>query len=413
MKPLVRSTRSRGVLLLAAAVPAVVLLSSCSSSSSSGGAKGGGASTSGGGSSGGSVTIASVQDITGANSFNGGGAQAGVLTAVHEINAAGGIDGHQIKVKTYDTTSVVATSQSVIRDATTAKPAVIVGALQSTESTGSATVISSGQVPWLTATYPTEATNNVSYWFTSSPTGKGVAGGTVAGLKQLLGGSLQGKKIAFQGLTAPAVDANLAAIKTAIEADGGSVGPIIRDPITLNSWTSQAATVTSAHADGIIVNTNEPGSTIVAKALGVAGFKGPIITTEGANSDSLLSAVNLPNFYVTRETVTPKQGDPLYAAAVSAGQKTDAVGNPYFAKEYADVYVAKAVLEKCGIPCAADKFASTLKGLGPITIPNGALAGPLNYASSQSGLTAAQIWAWDPSAKAAVSKTDVLPITNS
>lgn len=402
MNPLV-STRTRGSILLAAAVPAALLLAACGSNSSS---------TGGGGGSGGEVTIASVQDITGANSFNGGGAQAGVLTAVHEINAAGGISGHQIKVKTYDTTSVVTTSQSVIRDATTAKPAVIVGALQSTESTGSATVISSGNVPWLTATYPTTATNNVPYWFTSSPTGTGVASGTVAGLTKLLGGSLHGKKIAFQGLTAPAVDANLAAIKTAIEAAGGTVGPIIRDPITLNSWTSQAATVTNAHVDGIIVNTNEPGTTVVAKALGVAGFSGPIITTEGANSNSLLSAVNLSNFYVTRETVTPKQGDPLYQAAVAAGQKTDSVGNPYFAKEYADVYVAKAVLEKCGIPCAADKFASTLKGLGNINIPHGALAGPLNYSSSQSGLTAAQIWAWDPSSSSAVSKSDVLPISN-
>jgi ABC-type branched-subunit amino acid transport system substrate-binding protein len=358
------------------------------------------------------VTIAAVEDVTGPNSFNGGGAVAGALTAEKEINAAGGINGAQVKIKVYDTTSVVATSQGVIRQVIASKPAAVVGALMSVESTGSAAVIASGQVPWVTASYPIAALKDAKHWFSTSPTGSGVASGAVAGLTSLLGGSLNGKKIAFEGLAIPAVDNNLAAIDAAVTAAGGSMGKVTRDPLGFTSWTSQAAAMAATKPDAVIINANEPGTSVVAKALKVAGFTGQILSTEGANSNSLLSGVSQSNFYVVRETFTPSATDALYQAAVSAGQPTAAIGNPYFAKEYANVHVIAAVLAKCGNGCSADKFASTLKALGDVTVPNQALLGPLNYSSGLSGLTAAQVFAWDASKSAAVAHGSTFSITN-
>ena len=78
------------------------------------------------------------------------------------------------------------------------------------------------------------------------------------------------------------------------------MGPVIRDPLTFSSWSSQAANVASAHVDGFIVNHAESATAIIAKALGVAGVKAPIVSTEGASSDTLFQAVGAANFYAVR-----------------------------------------------------------------------------------------------------------------
>src|SRR5205823_3361376 len=126
------------------------------------------------------------------------------------------------------------------------------------------------------------------YFFSTSPLASGVGGGVANGLKSLFGGSLSGKKVAFEGLVSPAVDGNLAGTKTAVEAAGGTMGQVVRDPITFSSWSSQAANVVGSKADAVVVNNTDPNTATVAKALLVAGFTGPIISTEGANSDGLL-----------------------------------------------------------------------------------------------------------------------------
>lgn len=379
----------------------VALISTACSSSGSGDAGGG---------SDGTVTIADLVDLTGANASIGTAAQAGTLTALHEINAAGGINGAKVVVKPYDAQSSVTAAGSVIRDAVSAKPAAIVGEVVSSELASAASVIGSGGVPWVTVNTPSSVTDSFKFWFTTAPGASAYAQGTIGALKDLLGGSLSGKTIALQGLVSPAVDANLNAIKDAIQAAGGKVGPEIRDPLSINSWSSQAAKVTGAHADAVVLNNNEPVTAIVAKALGVAKFAGPVLSLSGASSDSLLSNVDLPNFYALRETVTPDTNSPVAASAKAANQSTDNLNNPFFLKSYADMYIVAETLKKCGNSCSVDKFTSTLQGLGDITIPNGVMAGPLNFSKAQSGLTATRVWAWDPSKNTAVAKSAVISI---
>ena len=65
---------------------------------------------------------------------------------------------------------------------------------------------------------------------------------------------------------------------------------------------------------------------------------------------------------------------------------------------------------KCGDSCSTSKFASTLKGLGKINVPNNALAGPLDFSKTNSGLTSAQVWQWDAASSKSVAKGQTFSI---
>jgi branched-chain amino acid transport system substrate-binding protein len=405
MKQLNRPGGRTGARLRAAGVTVAALsiaLAGCGGSTGSG---------SGGGSGGeDTITLAALVDLTGANSVIGVPVQAGALTAINEINAAGGVNGKKLAMQTYDAQSSVTASGSVIRDAITSNPAAVVGEVVSSELATAASVITSGPVPWVTVNTPSAVTAKDDFWFTTAPGASAYAQGATGAITQLLGGSLTGKTIALQGLTSPAVDENLNAIKAAITQAGGKIGPVVRDPLTINSWSSQAAKVTAAHADAVIVNDNEAVTATVAKALGVAKFSGPILSLSGASSDSLLSGVNLPNFAALRETIAPSASSPVAASTKAAKQSADDLDNPFFLKSYADMYIVAKALQKCGSTCPVDKFTSTLKGMGDITVPNGVMAGPVNFANAQAGLTATRAWVWDDATNASVAKGPVIKI---
>jgi hypothetical protein len=124
------------------------------------------------------------------------------------------------------------------------------------------------------------------------------------------------------------------------------------------------------------------------------------------------SNLDLANFYAVRETISPPEGSVLYKLAIAAGQSADKAANPYFAKAYAAIQVIAQTLKACGETCSTDKFASTLKGMGDIKVPNEALVGPLNFAKGQSGLTLAQVWTWDSAAKKPAARGAAFSITS-
>ncbi len=371
---------------------------------------GGGGTSSGGGGSASPYEIAFIGDLTGGNSANSLGGQAGFNTAVKEINDAGGVNGHKLTVTPYDSQSVVATHATVLRQALGTNPVAVSGLWLSGSTAGSASIFASANVPVVTSSYVVTGVDTIPYFFSTSPLGTGVGAGVANGLKAVIGGSLSGKKVAFEGLISPAVDANLAAIKAAVESNGGTMGQSVRDPITFSSWSSQAANVVGSKPDAVVVNNTDGNTATVVKALTVAGFTGPIISTEGANSDDLLKAASSSNFFVVRETVVPAPDAKLYKDATAAGASPDKIAQSYFGKEYAAAYAIDKALTKCGDGCTATKFASSLKSVGKFTVPNSALAGPLDFSKSQSGLTGAQVWTWDSGKGVSVEKGSSFPI---
>ena len=77
---------------------------------------------------------------------------------------------------------------------------------------------------------------------------------------------------------------------------------------------------------------------------------------------------------------------------------------------YAAGWVMHDTLAKCGDACTSTRFVSSLRGLGRFTVPNGALAGPVDFSKSQAGLTTAQLWSWDATTRKSVGKGASFPI---
>jgi ABC-type branched-subunit amino acid transport system substrate-binding protein len=359
-------------------------------------------------------TIAYIGDLTGGNGENGQPTIAAAEGAVYQINHSGGVNGHPLKISTVqDAQSTASGDETAARTGLGSPSTFTTGAVGGSSVAATASIYTAAGLPYIGTSYPISALINEPYWFTLSPTGPQVAAGAVNGIKALLGGSLTGKTIGFEGLAVPTVDNNLAAIKALVVQDGGKMGPIIRDPLTFSSWSSQAANVASAHVDGFIINHDETSTALIAKALGVAGVTAPIVSTEGASSDTLFQAVNLPNFYAVRETNSaaagPGSGPALAAAA--AGYGSASTLNPYFGREWGVIYVAAAALAKCGFPCSPSGFESSLEGLGNYTVPNGVYLGPIDFsASNHAGLTTAQLYSWNASQAKAVPSGSSFPL---
>ncbi len=395
-----RSPGLRGRLQFVLGVAAIALVAvACGGSSSSG--------------SGGSQTpynVPFVGDLTGPNAVNGIGGQAGFNTAIKEINDAGGVNGHKLVSQSFDAQSDPSAFTVQLRQAISLNPVAMVTNALSSETAAAVPVYQTSNVPVLGPSYTIAGVDTIPYWFSTSPLAVGVAIGDVNGLKVQLGGSIVRKKIAFEGLVSPAVDANLAALKSKVEAEGGSMGLVVRDPAGISSWSSQAANMVASQPDAVVVNSPETVNATVVKALLVAGFTGPVLAAEGANSDTMLANVNSANFYTVREHVPPAPGTTLYKDAIAASATPDQIVASYFAKNYAAVWIAADTLKRCGDGCTATKFVSTLRGMGRFTIPNDALAGPVDFSKSNAGLTTAQLWAWDTTSKKPVPKGATFPI---
>ncbi|HLY81753.1 MAG TPA: ABC transporter substrate-binding protein [Acidimicrobiales bacterium] len=358
--------------------------------------------------------IAFIGDLTGGNGQNGQPTIAAAEGAAYQINNHGGVNGHPLKISVVqDSQSTVAGAETAARTGLGSSVTFATGGMGGSQVAATASIFTAAGIPYIGTSYPVDALINQPTWFTLAPTGSQVAAGAVNGIKALLGGSLTGKTIGFEGLAVPTVDNNLAAIKALVEKNGGKMGPVIRDPLTFSSWSSQAANVASAHVDGFIVNHAESATAIIAKALGVAGVKGPIVSTEGASSDTLFQSISAANFYAVRETSesATAPGTAPAQAASAAGNGSASPLNPYFGREWGVIYVAAAALAKCGFPCSPSGFATSLEGLGDFTAPNDVYLGPINFSSkNHAGLTTAQVYSWSVADSKAVPSGSPFPL---
>jgi ABC-type branched-subunit amino acid transport system substrate-binding protein len=392
--------RRKGTGLLLGVGAIALVAAACSSSSKSSSSTSTTASGSGS-ASGAPYTLSFVADLTGGNGQNGQPELAATEAAVYAINHSGGINGHPLKITSVqDSQSTTTGAQNAVRTALSSSTTFTTGAMGGTQVAATASVYNTAGVPFIGVSYPVSALINSPNWFTLAPTGPQVAAGAVNGLKQLLGGSLSGKTIGFEGLQVPTVDNNLAAIKALVEADGGKMGPILRDPLTFTSWTSQAAQVASAHVDGFIINHDESSTAIVAQALLTAGVKAPIVSTEGASSDTLFKTVAASNFYAVREAsesaVAP--GTTPANDAAAAGYGSASTLNPYFARQWGVIYAVANALKSCAFPCSASSLESALTSMGSYTVPDNVYLGPIDFTSTQhAGLTTAQLYSYDSS----------------
>jgi ABC-type branched-subunit amino acid transport system substrate-binding protein len=400
--------------LVALAVLTTVACSSGSSSSSShaGATQSGSATTAlAAAKSGPPISIALIDELSGIPAFVsiGQGVQAGFKTAVATINAAGGVNGRALNVNTYDAQTTPGGAQQAIRQAIADKNEVIGAYMVGADAVASLAVLKAAAVPlvWTSSLL----TGAPDYMFSVFPTDTRFGDLLAEAVKGRLGGSLTGKTVVFEGAAPSSSIDNVAkAFQQDVESQGGKVVSTIRDPSTVASWASQAANVVSSGAQAVASETGDASEVVIAKALGIAGFKGPIISSSAANADATFAAIDSPNFFALRDTVIPQPGTPLFKATQAAGVSTDlALSQPnFFGRGYAAGWVIERALAKCSVPCSATAFSVSTRALGKLDIPMNPFVGQLDFSQANSGVNFAQVWQYDAANKQTVAVGDAI-----
>jgi ABC-type branched-subunit amino acid transport system substrate-binding protein len=252
--------------------------------------------------------------------------------------------------------------------------------------------------------------NPAIWFFTTSSTSAQQAQVEVEQVTRVLGGSIEGKTIAFVGLSSPSVDVTYDLIKQLVEENGGINGSGERTASAqIASFTAQAANLVASNPDAIITVDSTANTVIVAKALNDAGYTGPLTSSTGANDDVMLANVNLPNLYVPRAYNQAKDSEVMLAAAEGAGVE-DQTENAFFGQGYAAGVALVAGLDKCGFPCSATDLPLALQSVGQIDIGDAGF-GPLEFSDQRHyGVTAMQFFTWDDAAKKSVPNGDPIPV---
>ena len=351
--------------------------------------------------------VALVGDLSGALSGDGIAGVTGIQTAIDNANSSGGVNGQKIDLGTpIDAMSTTTGSVSAIQQAIAQSPVAIMGAAYSTDIQAMVPSLTQSNTPFVsmqnfdTLSYPTPK----SWFWTSSVTSAQEATLEVAGMKAMLGGSLQGKKVAFALLNSPGVIATVAPMKTMIQQAGGVVGTTqYTATAQSSSFSSQAVNIVADHPAGVITVDSDPNTILEVKALRTAGFSGPVTASTGANDDVTLKTANDPNFFVPRFYNTIDSSTSLKQAASQAGTSRKAT-NAFFSQGYAAGLILIAALKGCGSSCTAKTLPAALAGIGTLDIGDLGF-GPLMYSTTRNyGVSTVQFFAWNSSTQSSGAK---------
>jgi branched-chain amino acid transport system substrate-binding protein len=383
---------------LAVAVALGLLAAACGSSSNN---SSGATTTSGGGTPANTdpFDIPVLGDLSGPLAANGAAGVAGIQAAIKAFNDAGGADGHKVNLEAaVDAASTAAGATAAATQVVSKNPIAITGQVASVGLAGMVPTLQQAAIPYVSSQsldsllLPTPQ----KWFYTTSSTSDQQAQLEVSGMKALLGGSLSGKKIAFVGLASPSVDVTLAAIKKKIEDEGGSLTATERNATAqISSFSAQAANIAGAKPDGVITVDSTANTVITAKALNDAGYTGPMTSSTGANDDTMLKTVNLPNLFVPRTYNSVQDSKTMSDAATAAGISSDKTNNAFFAQGYTAGLVLAAALKKCGFPCSVAEFEKAADSIGTVDIGDVGFA-PLTFSATRHhGVSAVQFFYWN------------------
>lgn len=325
-----------------------------------------------------------------------------VQAAIDQVNAAGGVNGHQIQVKVLDDQSSTSVAPANATKAIADQPVAIFDTSGSAELAAAMPVLSSAKIPVLS---PFALQLGYYPWlYGFGPTPAQQAHGFAGAVESALGTStLTGKRVDILVLNTPSSEAIGAATKAAIQQEGGTVPETVQQPITAVSFASGAAKVVADHADAITVNGSPQTTVLVAKALVGAGYKGAIVVPYSASDDVTFKTVNSANFFGLRADTNADPGTAMGNAA-SQYKLTADPNDPEFGLVWGMTYTLTMALKKCGDTCTPSALETALDGLGTYNVPGSDFPyGSLFLSKTvHNVLVKEQLFRWDSSTNSAV-----------
>jgi branched-chain amino acid transport system substrate-binding protein len=361
----------------------VLALAACSSSGSSGSSSP--SSSSSTPATHGTYNIQALMDLTGPLGPPGVVVAAGAKAYVKMINDAGGVNGKQLVLTITDTQSTDQGNIAALQKAIGTNPMAVINSGDSSFPAILPILKQDSSLPFLTvgavdnALYPTPVPN--IFMTQASATQQATALVNEAKLK--LGGSLQGKKIGFLGLSAAYIDQMLSAVQSEASAAGATVDSQ-RYALGTTSFSAQAEKIASGHPDAVFFVGTSADAVPGIKALVDSGMSNiPVISYSSSSTAADFTTINDPNFYALRTTTQPAAGTAIMNAANSLGFGSQASTND-FGLGWTEVAVVVQGLKVCGASCSTSaQLLAAIDKIGSFTVPDGALFGPVVISSTR------------------------------
>lgn len=344
--------------------------------------------------------VAVVSDETGAEAPAGLPFADGAAAYFKMVNKKGGVNGHKIDFTVTDAQSTPTVAAAAIEGALSSHDLAIVDGTSSSELPAEQAALGSSPTPLLTygladtSLYPTPLSNE--YMF--APSARQQATATVNEVKSLLGGSLNGKTIAFVGLNVPYITGMEADIVSDVTPQGATVVQDQLYPFGVTSFTAQASLVANSTPSAVIQAGTAPDTVISVEALIAAGVtKAPIVAYSSGSDTSVFQEIDAPNYYAFRYSAYPSKGTPIYKAVAAEGYASGAT-DANMSVGWAEAAAVARALEQCTKTCSPNRVNANMSTIPSFIIPDDAYYGPIRVSTTDhAAVTAGQFYTYDVS----------------
>jgi branched-chain amino acid transport system substrate-binding protein len=355
-------------------------------------------------------------DLSGPISFAGLTNLAGVETYFDYVNKEkGGVNGHQIQLKTLDSRADGATATSNYRQLVEDKAIAVLGNSASSAWVASGRLADQMKVPQMGYGNADEYFNTYHpYMFKN-----GMLGTQQAELLSkvvedyLFKGKSDGLKIAILASDTASGPLHIAAVKESAAKRNWTIVETQNVKIGATDCTAQAAQLAAAKPDVVMSNVTSVGEDIICvKQLQTRGYNGPVVNTNSSAVENTYKTLATPNWLSLRQYSWWQ--DDAEKGPVTMRERAKKYGHDSKLGAYSsDGYVAaiaiEAALLKCGDDCTGEKVQQGLEGIQ--NLDTSGIAGPaFGFAQGDRGHTVAQARAfqWDPAKGKSVPLTDWL-----
>lgn len=350
--------RSTTLMSLAAAGALSLALAGCGSSNSSSTSSG-----SSGGSSSGSYQWGINAELSGVVSYYGLGIQQGVKAYVDQVNAAGGINGHQIKLTALDNAADASRSAANMTQlATASKVNAVFGNALSADCSAETPVAERYKVTLACLSVAQKS----PYVYSLGADNPRASDAMLQAAKQVTGKSNPRAALAYiNTLTTEALAKD---IQAGASAAGVQIVTAQEMDIAATDVSTQVAKIVASKPDVVLISDTGPGFLSVLKGVRAAGVNAPFVWVDGTGNLPSLATSTDKNIYAMSvyQLVSPNSTGAAaqsYVKAISPTLKTvnsATLNGGEAAVAYMTASAYGAALKACGYPCSGEQLKAQL-----------------------------------------------------
>jgi branched-chain amino acid transport system substrate-binding protein len=293
------------------------------------------------------VKLAYVGEISGSLAVSGGNFRDGIILAVEEINAKGGIMGEKIALSQLDTQTNPGVARSQMQKAIDSDPYAVLGPIFSGNVKATSPLLKQAEIPHFVGGEAGELTSMGDTYLFRTSFGQQIGMPKIA---NFIRDEIKAKTIALIWVNNDFGKGGRDSMAKALEAQGIKVAADISTDPGQVDFSAAVLKAKQSNADALFVYTNEEESARALRELKKQGFDKPIIGETTLTGQKVIElAGDAANGAVAHVGLTVDAPQPAIKAFDEKFQKEYKYKSDHNGmKGYSGMYVVKAVTEKIG-----------------------------------------------------------------